>query len=105
MSYRQSWGMTRRESLQRIGTGMGVLGLAGLLAQDGTLGNDGNSTLSDNPLLAKSPHFAPKAKHVIHLFMNGGPSQVDTFDPKPGSFDFFDHFQFVHRRQQSIETE
>ncbi|MBT7918954.1 MAG: DUF1501 domain-containing protein [Planctomycetaceae bacterium] len=83
MSYRQSWGMTRRESLQRIGTGMGVLGLAGLLAQDGTLGNDGNSTLSDNPLLAKSPHFAPKAKHVIHLFMNGGPSQVDTFDPKP----------------------
>ena len=83
MSYRQSWGMTRRESLQRIGTGMGVLGLAGLLAQDGTLGNDGNSTLSDNPLLPKSPHFAPKAKHVIHLFMNGGPSQVDTFDPKP----------------------
>ena len=83
MSYRQSWGMTRRESLQRIGTGMGVLGLAGLLAQDGTLGNDGNSTLSDNPLLAKSPHFAPKAKYVIHLFMNGGPSQVDTFDPKP----------------------
>jgi hypothetical protein len=76
MSYRQSWGMTRRESLQQIGTGMGVLGLAGLLAQDGALGDDGKSTLSDNPLIPKAPHFAPKAKHVIHLFMNGGPSQV-----------------------------
>ena len=83
MSYRQSWGMTRRESLQRIGTGMGVLGLAGLLAQGGALGDDGESTFSDNPLIPKPPHFAPKAKHVIHLFMNGGPSQVDTFDPKP----------------------
>src|SRR5207248_4434153 len=38
---------------------------------------------SANPLAPKKPHFAPKAKHVIHLFMNGGPSQVDTFDPKP----------------------
>lgn len=83
MSYRQPWGMTRRESLHRIGTGMGVLGLAGLLAQDGALGDDVKSTLSENPLIPKSPHFAPKAKHVIHLFMNGGPSQVDTFDPKP----------------------
>ena len=36
-----------------------------------------------NPMLPKDPHFAPKAKRVIHLFMNGGPSHVDTFDPKP----------------------
>lgn len=36
-----------------------------------------------NPLLPKAPHFPAKAKHVIHLFMNGGPSHVDTFDPKP----------------------
>src|SRR5690606_12045154 len=36
-----------------------------------------------NPLAPKSPHFPAKAKHVIHLFMNGGPSHVDTFDPKP----------------------
>jgi hypothetical protein len=36
-----------------------------------------------NPMLPKGPHFAPKAKRVIHLFMNGGPSHVDTFDPKP----------------------
>ena len=36
-----------------------------------------------NPLAPKQPHFPAKAKHVIHLFMNGGPSHVDTFDPKP----------------------
>ena len=36
-----------------------------------------------NPLAARAPHFPAKAKHVIHLFMNGGPSHVDTFDPKP----------------------
>ena len=85
MSNRQSWGMNRRESLQRIGTGMGVLGLAGLLAQDGALGDDGNSALSDNPLTPKSPHFAPKAKRIIFLFMSGGPSQHDLFDYKPNN--------------------
>ena len=36
-----------------------------------------------NPLAPREPHFPAKAKHVIHLFMNGGPSHVDTFDPKP----------------------
>src|ERR1700712_2783032 len=36
-----------------------------------------------NPMMPKAPQFAPRAKRVIHLFMNGGPSQVDTFDPKP----------------------
>jgi hypothetical protein len=74
--------MNRRESLQRMGTGMGVLGLAGILAQDGTLAS-GAETGSSSPLAPKTAHFAPRAKHVIHLFMNGGPSQVDTFDPKP----------------------
>jgi hypothetical protein len=38
---------------------------------------------AESPLLPKAPHFKPKAKRIIHLFMNGGPSQVDTFDPKP----------------------
>tara|TARA_B100001057_G_scaffold60519_1_gene53687 strand:- start:4185 stop:5531 length:1347 start_codon:yes stop_codon:yes gene_type:complete len=51
--------------------GMGLSALAPLLHGQG------------NPMLAKGPHFAPKAKRVIHLFMNGGPSHVDTFDPKP----------------------
>ncbi|MDG2220474.1 MAG: DUF1501 domain-containing protein, partial [Rubripirellula sp.] len=83
------YGLSRRDSLQRMGTGMGVLGLAGILAQDGTLaaadpaqGNEGNSSKA-GVLAPKPTHFAPRAKHIIHLFMNGGPSQVDTFDPKP----------------------
>ena len=69
--------ISRRELLARTGTGLGVLGLAGLFA------DESRAAASANPLAPKAPHFAPKAKHVIHLFMNGGPSQVDTFDPKP----------------------
>jgi hypothetical protein len=74
--------ISRRESLHRVGTGLGVLGLAGILAQDGALAHAVDQD-SNNPLASKLAHFAPRAKHVIHLFMNGGPSQVDTFDPKP----------------------
>ena len=76
-----SFELTRRDTLQRMGTGMGVLGLAGILAQDGSLTSAAPASAS--PLAPKPSHFAPKAKHIIHLFMNGGPSQVDTFDPKP----------------------
>lgn len=72
--------LSRRETLQRMGIGMGTLGLAGLLSQGQTLGSDGQAS---GVLAPKSTHFAPRAKHIIHLFMNGGPSQVDTFDPKP----------------------
>ncbi len=70
--------LTRRQMLARCGMGLGSLALGPLLsgaAQAGPLGV--------NPLAARPPHFAAKAKHVIHLFMNGGPSHVDTFDPKP----------------------
>ena len=67
--------LSRRELFGRVGTGMGVLGLAGLMADE--------AKAASNPLAAKVAHFAPKAKRIIHLFMNGGPSQVDTFDPKP----------------------
>ncbi|MDG1893347.1 MAG: DUF1501 domain-containing protein, partial [Fuerstiella sp.] len=74
-------GLSRRQSLQRMGTGIGMLGLAGILAQDGMLAAASPSSAS--PLAPKPAHFAPRAKHIIHLFMNGGPSQVDTFDPKP----------------------
>jgi hypothetical protein len=62
--------------------GFGLLGLAGVLADDGALGATGPN-VSLNPLAPKTPHFAPRAKQVVHLFMNGGPSHVDTFDPKP----------------------
>ncbi len=66
---------SRREMLQRVGTGLGVLGLAGLLADE--------ARAAPSPLAPKSPHYQPRVKRIIHLFMNGGPSQVDTFDPKP----------------------
>jgi len=62
---------SRREFLTRTGTGFGMMALGGL------------ANGARRPHVPKSPHFAPKAKRVVHLFMNGGPSQVDTFDPKP----------------------
>jgi hypothetical protein len=69
--------INRRRMLQRCGMGLGMLGLAGLLAEE-------NLRAADvNPLAPKRPHFPGKAKRVVHLFMNGGPSHVDTFDPKP----------------------
>jgi hypothetical protein len=68
---------TRREMLRRSGTGLGMLGLAGLLGDTGLLSAAGN------PLAPRATHFPAKAKHVIHVYLNGGPSQIDTFDPKP----------------------
>ncbi len=81
--------LTRRELLCRSGMGFGAMALGGLLADAGLLqparaaGTAPSATGPVSPLAVKLPHFAPKAKRVIHLFMNGGPSQVDTFDPKP----------------------
>ena len=74
-----SFAFTRRQMLQRSGTGFGMLGLAGVLAQE----SQAAPAAVAGPLAVKAPHFPAKAKRVIHLFMNGGPSQVDTFDPKP----------------------
>src|SRR5690242_14091083 len=76
--------LTRRELLTRSGMGFAMLGLAGLMGTEGLLAPpaEAASTLV-NPLAPKSPQFPAKAKRVIHLFMNGGPSHVDTFDPKP----------------------
>src|ERR671921_693488 len=75
--------LSRRELLQRSGVGLGMLGLAALMGDDGALVQQASAAGYDNPLAPKAPHFPAKAKHVIHLFMNGGPSHVDTFDPKP----------------------
>src|SRR5262245_393280 len=77
--------LSRRELLRRSGTGLAMLGLAGVLSDAGRLvaasgESDGGYK---NPLAVRPPHFVAKAKRVIHLFMNGGPSHVDTFDPKP----------------------
>jgi len=67
--------LDRRDFLQRCGMGFGGLALGGLLT-------DNAPGMPGGPVIAQ-PHFAPKAKRVVHLFMNGGPSQVDTFDRKP----------------------
>src|SRR5207249_11346305 len=73
--------LTRREWLRRMGSGFGTLGLATVLADSGTRVQAEPTTL--NPLAPRQPHFPARAKRVIFLFMNGGPSHVDTFDPKP----------------------
>src|SRR6185437_11198125 len=76
--------MTRRQMLCSMGNGFGALGLTSVLASEGVLGSVARAASSaNNPLAPKAPHFPPRAKRVIFLFMNGGPSQVDTFDPKP----------------------
>jgi len=62
---------TRRDALRRMGTGIGLLALPSLLEA------------AQNPLAARDPHFRPRARHVIHIYLNGGPSQVATWDPKP----------------------
>ena len=72
---------SRREVLSRIGTGLPMLGLATVMAQNGLVAPARGSAA--NPLTPRAPHFAPRAKRVIHLFLNGGPSHLDTFDPKP----------------------
>ena len=74
---------SRRELLRRSGTGFGLLGLAGVMADSGMLLGAESGRAAVNPLAAKPPQFRAKAKRVVHLFMNGGPSHVDTFDPKP----------------------
>jgi Protein of unknown function (DUF1501) len=76
---------TRREFLWEAGAGFTALGLADLLGKDGFFGKGASAAANAraNPLAPKPPHFAPKAKSVIFLFMYGGPSQVDTFDYKP----------------------
>jgi hypothetical protein len=69
--------LNRRDLLRRSGMGFGLLGF-GLLDAAESFGD-----ASSLPLTPKRPQFAAKARRVIHLFMNGGPSHVDTFDPKP----------------------
>src|SRR6201997_978337 len=73
--------LTRRELLARSANGFGAVALAALLAERTPAALAGASTL--NPLAPRPGHFRAKARSVIFLYMDGGPSQVDTFDPKP----------------------
>lgn len=79
--------ISRREMLTRTGCGFGVLGLAGLLQQQGLLEQaafaDGLGNRALNPLAPQKSHFDAKAKRVVWLFINGGPSHVDTWDYRP----------------------
>ncbi|HWD41216.1 MAG TPA: DUF1501 domain-containing protein [Fimbriimonas sp.] len=76
--------LTRRQLVSRMGNGFAALGLMGLLSEPSFAGLlTSNSTGPYNPLAPKTPPLKARAKRVIFLFMNGGPSQVDTFDPKP----------------------
>ena len=78
----QSAASNRRDFLQRGGLGFGSLALASLLARDGLTAPDA-ATAPANPLAARAADVEPPATSVIFLFMAGGPSQVETFDPKP----------------------
>ena len=69
--------LNRRDWLRQAGGGFGMLALHAMLAEES------RAEATSNPLSAKPPHFRARAKRVIFLFMPGGPSQVDTFDPKP----------------------
>jgi hypothetical protein len=73
-------GLSRREVLCRIGGGFGAVALSSVFADAGLLAA---SAAAVNPLAPKPPHFRSRARRLIFLFMNGGPSHVDTFDPKP----------------------
>src|SRR4051794_40720112 len=73
--------VTRRHFLHSCGVGLGKMAFAGLLTEAMTSG--ARASEATNLLAPKSPHFAPKAKRVIHLFMAGAPSQLDLFDYKP----------------------
>ena len=74
--------LTRRQMLGQMGTGLGMLGLASLLQNAGFLVPSASASPL-NPLAAKQPPLPARAKRILHIYLNGGPSQVDTFDPKP----------------------
>jgi hypothetical protein len=72
---------SRRQFLARVGMGFGALGLASILNEDSLFGADFDPAAG--PLSPKTPPFPAKARRVIHIFAQGAPSQVDTWDPKP----------------------
>ena len=75
--------LSRRELLRVSSAGFGGLALAALLGDEAKAAAPVIGDAARNPLAVKEPHFPPKAKRVIYLFMHGGPSQMDTFDYKP----------------------
>src|SRR5262249_62246410 len=83
---RSSVNQTRREFLCSSASGLGGIALAALLQQEGILASPPPSSDPEplaNPLAPRPPHFAPKARSCIYIYMEGAPSQLDLFDPKP----------------------
>src|SRR5262245_39147499 len=74
---------SRRDFLMKAGGGFGALALAYLLQRDGVLTASEPQRPAAGPMTPRQPHFAARARSVIFLFMEGGPSHLDTFDPKP----------------------
>jgi hypothetical protein len=81
--FQQAVDQTRRQFFTSTSSGLGLLALSSMLQQDGLLAADAPTIASADPLLPRPPHFAPRAKNCIFIFMEGAPSQLDLFDPKP----------------------
>jgi hypothetical protein len=79
----ESLTQSRRDFLTTSASGIGLLALASLLQDDGLLAAEARPADGLNPLAPRSPHFAPKAKACICIYLEGAPSQIDLFDPKP----------------------
>jgi hypothetical protein len=75
-------GFSRRRMLGTVANGFGLVGLAGLLAEAQAQDASWHGAASSNPLAVRPPHHAPKARRVLFIFLNGGPSHVDLLDPK-----------------------
>nr|MDQ3621859.1 DUF1501 domain-containing protein [Verrucomicrobiota bacterium] len=109
---------TRRNFLERTGMGMGALTLATMLGDWlAATPAQAAAAAAGSPLLPRPPHFPAKAKHIIHIFAEGGPSHVDTFDPKPAlakhanqtlpgmnGLAYASPFKFTPRGQSGIEV-
>src|SRR5258707_14763936 len=90
-----SFPITRRDLLRRATLGVGSVGLTAILADESA------AETTPNPLATKAPPLPARAKRLVHLFMNGGPSHVDTFDPKP----LLDRFHGKPLSSPSLRTE
>jgi len=75
--------LSRRSFVGNTANGVGMLALASLLRDEGLLAADAAPGAAVNPLAPKPPHFAPRAKNCIFIYLEGAPSQIDLFDPKP----------------------
>jgi hypothetical protein len=110
---------SRRLFLARCGLGLGSLGLASLLSEDllGAVALEAPGAAGAQSSVVKATHFPAKAKHVIHIFAQGAPSQVDTWDPKPALAKYHDQalpgmtgvamgspFKFAKYGQSGIEV-